>query len=263
MNVLIINLATATERLEFQQEQMARLNLSYQVMQAVTVEQIKPQAYRDLGHGWERPLRKTELACFLSHHNAWQTVKKCQAPMLIIEDDAVLVRQTPLILASLEIQTACDLVNLEVRSRKKIVGKALPLLPHFKLLPLYQDRTGAAAYVLWPSGAEILTQKAQNECPALADNFIASTYPLRRYQIEPAAAIQLDQCECYGIKPALITQSFIEAEIKPYHDSEGLWEGLTYKGRQIRSKLQSSYQHISTFWRSEERHIDLNPQNFQ
>jgi len=266
MKVLIINLAAATERLAFQEQQMVRLNLPYQVMQAIHTEQIKPQTYQALAHGWERPLRVTELACFLSHHNAWQAVQKAQEPMLIIEDDALLAKQTPQLLSALATQKDCDLVTLEVRSRKKLLGKQPINWPDFSLWPLYQERTGAAAYVLWPSGAAILLDKVQNAPPALADAFISSTYKLRSFQVEPAAAIQLGQCTAYGIKPELLTDSFIDAELKPRprreHLSNRLLEQIAYRSRRLYAQLRLVGRKLSLLGRSEQREIVLNKGDF-
>lgn len=64
MQVLIINLARSTERLAFQQKQFARLGLSFQRLDAVSVDEISEEVYQRLGFGWQRPLRKVEVACF-------------------------------------------------------------------------------------------------------------------------------------------------------------------------------------------------------
>ena len=68
-----------------------------------------------------------------------------------------------------------------------------------KLLRLYQDRTGAAGYILWPSGANKLIQLEKNSGIGLADAHITACHALKAYQVEPSPIIQLDQCKDYGI----------------------------------------------------------------
>jgi glycosyl transferase family 25 len=68
-----------------------------------------------------------------------------------------------------------------------------------KLLRLYQDRTGAAGYILWPSGANKLIQLEKNSGIALADAHITACHALKAFQVEPSPIIQLDQCEDYKI----------------------------------------------------------------
>lgn len=262
MHVLIINLAEASDRLAFQQKQMLRLGLDYEVMRAISTQHISDQTYLQLSTGWERPLRRTEVACFLSHHKAWQLVVKRQQPTLILEDDALLSRYTPVILAMLEQHTDCDLVSLEVRSRQKIVGQGEPLIEDFQLLPLYQDRTGAAAYVLWPQGAQYLLDKAKKTPPGLADAFISSTYQLRSFQVEPAAAIQLDQCEAYQVFNTLPTFSSISAERKPEGTYANRLQQLRFYQRRAASQLRMGWRQISQLGKSEKRLIKLRPDDF-
>jgi len=131
MNVLIINLAEATDRLAFQQKQMLRLGLNYEVLKAISTTYINETTHCQLSMGWERPLRRTELACFLSHHKAWQWVLKKNQPTLILEDDALLSRYTPILLNLLAKRDDCDLITLEVRGRQKIVGEGETLIDEF------------------------------------------------------------------------------------------------------------------------------------
>jgi glycosyl transferase family 25 len=262
MNVLIINLAEATDRLSFQEKQMLRLDLDYEILRAVSVQHISEATHYQLSMGWERPLRRTELACFLSHHKAWQVVLKKKQPMLILEDDALLSRYSAVLLKMLEQRNDCDLISLEVRGRQKIVGERQALVEDFSLMPLYQDRTGAAAYILWPSGAQILLDKAKATPPALADAFISSTYQLRCLQIEPAAAIQLDQCEAYEVNNTLKTISSISTEAKPDLTYASPLENLRFQARRLGSQYRLGMRRIQTMGKGERRFIKLRPEDF-
>lgn len=67
MDVLIINLARSTGRMEFQRSQMAALGLECRRIEAVTADaaaQARPETYWER---WERPMRPAERACLLSH----------------------------------------------------------------------------------------------------------------------------------------------------------------------------------------------------
>ena len=263
MQILVINLPESTDRLEFQKQQMKRLGLDYEVMRAVSTSHVHERAHYHLALGWERPLRKAEIACYLSHHKAWQMVLKRNKPALILEDDALLSRHTPILLNELEKHTDRDLVTLEVRGRKKIVDKkSQTLLGDYKLIPLYQDRTGAAGYVLWPSGAKILLSKAKSISPGLADAFISSTYELRAFQVEPAAIIQLDQCEHYGVLNRIETRSSISKEEKPEMAYIPLREKVNFRKRRAVSQLRMGWRHFSVMNHSIKRRIELQTDDF-
>ncbi len=262
MHVLLINLPAARDRLAFQQAQLSHLGLSYTVLPAVPACELDDPGHRRLTMGWERPLRLAELSCYLSHHAAWTRVAGQPHPMLVLEDDALLARQTPQLLAALRQRNDCDLVTLEVRSRKKIVGKPRPLDGDRTLLPLYQDRTGAAAYVLWPAGARVLLEKAQSTAPGLADEFIASTYALRAFQVEPAAAIQLDQCQAYGVHDAPATASTISSQRRPLSTDLSRLEALPFHWRRFAAQLRMGVRFLSVLHKGRRRDVALRPADF-
>lgn len=215
MKIYIINLLKATERRIFQEQQMQTLGLidNVEFLEAISVDKLE-NIHPNLLMGWERPLRLAELACYQSHLHAWQKVLSTQTPALILEDDALLASNIKDLLDTLENIKHYNYITLETRNRKKLLGKAVPLTNNYSISRLYQDRTGAAAYILYPLGAKILVDKAEKTSPALADAFISSTYELNAYQIEPAAAIQIDQCENYNILAPISVYSFISTENK-------------------------------------------------
>ena len=263
MHILLINLPEATGRLKFQQKQMQRLGLEFDIIRAVSTRYVHEQAHQQMAFGWERPLRKTEVACYLSHQKAWQAIADLNQPALILEDDALLSRHVPALLQALEKRNNCDLVTLEVRGRKKIVAKnKRPLLGEYHLVELYQDRTGAAGYVLWPSGAKTLLEKANKQPPALADAFISSTYELRASQVEPAAIIQLDQCQVYGVINRFKTQSSISNEVKLNPDYLSRREKFHFRKRRILSQLRMGWRQLSVSLRSVKRPIALHSDDF-
>jgi glycosyl transferase family 25 len=200
VQIFVINLPDAVKRRKLQKDQLTKLGLEYKILDATSVEDISEATYKKHYFDWQRPLRKTEVACYFSHRSAWDRVIKSQMPALILEDDAILSIFLPELLERLNGIKNADLINLENRGRKKFVSRSyVDIECNSKLLRLYQDRTGAAGYILWPSGANKLIQLEKNSGIGLADAHITACHALKAYQVEPSPIIQLDQCKEYGI----------------------------------------------------------------
>ena len=209
LKCLVINLDHQVDRMNFMRTQLNNLGLEFHRLPGIKPEEanlLRNEAYWGT---WERPLKKTERACLLSHVTAWKKVSDEDFPWLILEDDAMLSKHTPQILTSLQKIRQFDHLTVEVRNRQKLVSKdpSLTLINH-KVFRLYQDRSGAAAYILWPTGARKLLKNVYNQA-GLADAIICHSYHLNSYQIEPACAVQLDSVEKYGLKAPLKTRSSI------------------------------------------------------
>lgn len=262
MKILIINLALSTDRLKFQQEQLTSLGLAFERLEATSTTSLKKPADNQL-LGWERPLRLVELACYLSHKSAWERVCEVNEPVLILEDDALLSKHCKKVLKSLENRSDADLITLEIRSRKKIIsreGEELSLT--HKLYKLFQDRTGAAGYILWPSGAKKLLEKANVSSPALADAFISSCYSLSAFQVEPAVIIQLDQCSSYDMVNKHSTHSTISSHNKPSTKQLGIFLVFLFRLKRIKSQLKMGLRQLSVIFSGEKRHIKLVKKHF-
>ncbi len=200
MKIFIINLPSAIERRQFQEEQMSKLDLDYEILKATSIGDISDETYDKHYFDWQRPLKNTEVACYFSHRSVWQKIIDNNMPALILEDDALLSKYTPDILNSISELFHIDLVQLEIRGRKKLIkDHGNKISSTHTLYRLYQDRTGAAGYVLWPSGAKKLLEHESVYGIGLADANIASCYNIKSYQVEPAAIIQLDQCHYYSM----------------------------------------------------------------
>ena len=257
MDVLIINLARSTGRMEFQRGQMAALGLECRRIEAVTADaaaQARPETYWER---WERPMRPAERACLLSHVAAWERIAKTGRPALILEDDAVLSRRVPALLLALEAMPGTEHVTLEVRKRRKLLGRAArPVIPGIVLRRLYQDRSGAAAYVLSPSGAAKLLARARRG-GALADALICRSYELESWQVEPACAVQLDRCEAYGIAAPIATASTIDG-----NGTAARSTGAGYRLRRILAQLRMGWRQVSRALVAERREVALDPSDF-
>jgi len=259
MKTLVINLIDARDRRSFQQEQLSFYGLDYEFLNAVSIHDISYNTYQTHYQDWQRPLKKTEVACYYSHRSAWLRVIKDNQPILIMEDDALISKHLASLLVTLEQIKDADLVNLENRGRKKFVSKiAKPIGNHTKLLKLYQDRTGAACYILWPSGAKKLLECENNKGIALADAHITACHQINAFQVEPAAAIQLDYCEHYQIKNPTY-QSLAESSVSSSYNKKGHW---LFWIRRLYNQFKLGLRQLSLVGRAQRRFIDINPRDF-
>ena len=259
MQIFVINLPSATERSKLQKNQLTKLNLEYKILDATSAEDISEDTYKKHYFDWQRPLRKTEVACYYSHKSAWNRVIKSKKPALILEDDAILSILLPELLTSLnEIQNT-DLINLENRSRKKFVSRSyVDIACQSKLLRLYQDRTGAAGYILWPSGAKKLIQFEKNRGIGLADAHITACHSLKTYQVEPSPIIQLDQCKEYGVTNSY-TNVISKSTVSAGHKYKG---SIYFMMKRALSQLKLALRQLFILTKSQRRYISIRNSDF-
>lgn len=188
---LVINVADVTHRREFQAEQLARLGLPAEFLNAITPQDIPPHILKQRMHSWARPLRPTEVACLLSHRAAWERTIQNGVPTLILEDDAVLSDDLPKVLGYLGRMTGVHYVNVEALNHKKVLSRQRQPVPksRFSLSLLVRNRGGAGAYLLWPDGAKLLLAYTEKLSP-LADSALMLSPGIVCLQLEPAASTQ-------------------------------------------------------------------------
>ena len=259
MQILVINLPSAIERRQFQKDQLTKLGLEYKILDATSVKDISEATYKKHYFDWQRPLRKTEVACYFSHRSAWDRVIKSRKPALILEDDALLSLCVPELLDNLNDIENSDLINLENAYRKKFVSRShIDISCNSKLLRLYQDRNGAAGYILWPTGAKKLIQLEKNSGIGLADAHITSCYTLKAYQVEPSPIIQLAQCENYGISNTY-SQTVSKSTVSGHNNYKG---GFYFTMKKLFSHLKLAFWQMYIIIKSQRRHIKLRNSDF-
>ena len=260
MNILVISLPSAKERRNFQQEQLSKLGLDFKFLDATSTNDINKTTYKQHYQDWQRPLKETEVACYYSHRHAWDSVIQSNQPILILEDDALLSKCVPELLKDLSKITDADLINLENRGRKKFVSKSSEAIAcNSKLLRLYQDRTGAAGYALWPSGAKKLIQCENKKGIALADAHITDCNNLISYQVEPSPIIQLDHCEYYGVDDHA-SPSISSSTVSSANNSKGNW---FFWIRRMHFQIKLGLRQLMLITKSERRYIAIKKQEFK
>jgi glycosyl transferase family 25 len=260
MKIYIINLASAIKRKEFQKQQLAKLNLiDYEFFNAISSDDIDNKTHKKHYYDWQRPLRKTEFACYFSHKILWQKIIKNDQPALILEDDVLLSKYTPELLRNLSNKKGIDLINLENGGRKKFVSKSnIDIGCNSELLHLYQDRSGAAGYILWPEGAKKLIQCEKKQGIALADAHITSCYSLNAYQIEPTPIIQLDQCSYYKINNTHSEKVF-SSTISHCNNPQG---NLYFRMKRVYFQIKLGLRQLLLLTKSDRRYVKLKKEDF-
>jgi glycosyl transferase family 25 len=259
VQIFVINLPCSIERRRLQKDQLTKLGLAYKILDATTVEDISDNTYKKHYYDWQRPLRKTEVACYFSHRAAWNRVIKSNKPALILEDDAIMSRLLPELLHSLNTIENTDLINLENRSRKKFVSRSsIDIGYNSKLLRLYQDRTGAAGYILWPSGAKKLTLLEKNKGIGLADAHITSCHSLKAFQVEPSPIIQLDQCKDYGVNNIYLSV-ISKSTVSNNHNYKG---GIYFFIKRLYYQFKLALRQLYILTKSQRRYIIIKKSDF-
>ena len=259
MDTLVISLTNAKERRDFQQNQLSKLGLEFEFLDATSIHDLNEATYKQHYQDWQRPLKTTEVACYYSHRQAWDRVIQFNKPVLILEDDALLSKCVPELLKDFADKENTDLINLENRARKKFVSRSGEHIAcNSKLLRLYQDRTGAAGYILWPSGAKKLIQCEERKGIALADAHITACNNLTVYQVEPSPIIQLDHCEYYDIKNP-ISNNASDSSVSSRNNPKG---GVFFWLRRIYSQVTLGIRQLILIIKSERRYISIKRRDF-
>ena len=260
IDILVISLPSAKERRCFQKNQLAKLDLKFSFLDATSVDNIDEIIYKQHCQDWQRPLKKTEVACYYSHRHAWNRVIQSNQPVLILEDDALLSKCVPELLKEFTNKENADFINLENRGRKKFVSKSGESIAcNSKILRLYQDRTGAAGYILWPSGAKKLIQCEKKKGIALADAHITACNSLNAYQVEPSPIIQLDQCAYYGIENPVDIKT-LESSVSSRNNSKGGW---FFRFKRIYSQVKLGLRQLILLTKFERRYIEIKKYDFK
>lgn len=250
MKALFINLEHEETRRDFQIAQAARLGLELHRIPAVTRDTVSPPPDAAYWQRWQRPLRHAEMATLLSHRAAWRHVMQVQTPCLILEDDAWLMPSSATFLTSVVTLNGIDHLSLEVRNRFKILGK--PHSGHPGIRRLFLDRTGAAAYLLWPDGAQKLIART-DAIPGLADAVLMETPGLQSWQADPAQAIQIDMAVHYGLTPPIPVASAISDTARPERGA------MPFRLRRLKENLRLSARMLNLALGAERRKVPLVP----
>ncbi|MDY6485767.1 glycosyltransferase family 25 protein [Acinetobacter faecalis] len=265
MKILLINLDKSTDRLEQQKNQFNELGLEFERLPAVSIHDFSDDEYKKMAFNGQRPMKQSELACFLSHKKAWEYVIELNQPCVVLEDDAVLVKDFKKIIDDFDQLTDIDYINLEVHGRKKTVAihaRYSVADNSYNLLEIFIDRSGTGGYVLYPTGAQILLDFMAKRAIGLSDEFIHSCYELKAYQIEPAALLQSDKCLEYNVSCAYMHTSVIAQEKNNFNFNLSPTEKTQFKVRRIKAQVNLGLRQLKCLNKGVKREIVVDPKRF-
>lgn len=263
ISALVINLASATARWKFQQQQLEMLNIAHQRIEATTTDDLTNEEYERWANDWQRKLRRTEVACFLSHYRVWQHIVKEKKAFLVLEDDALLSQYLPEVLKVIENEKSIDYdhITFETRGRKKLIAKQSTLdSEHFSLHTLYLDKTGAAAYMLTPTGAKKLLDEVDKKGAGLADALLCLTKSLKKLQTVPALAIQMDMAGHYkmhNLELPSVAKSNISTKSNSKPMPNTLSDKLIFKSKRLAAQLDMGI--VQAKYSSQSNYIEITP----
>lgn len=251
--VHIITLATATARRAFQQRQALRLDFSPIWHRAMGVDDFGDDIHFENAFSWQRPLKKTEVGCFLSHFKIWEKVAFGFGPIVILEDDVVLSDGWGEVIDELATLKDVDCINLEAVGKKQ-VGKSRQI-GRWCIKRMYLNSSGAGAYLLWPSGAQKLVARYAKEGAALADAFINEAKEFEVWQLDPAIVIQMCMLPYYGL-PAMeegVSQIAREQFASPTPSNLAL--RVKMKWRRIKGEIQKGVRRLGVLVGHQRKYI--------
>jgi glycosyl transferase family 25 len=246
-SIYIISLVCAHQRRSYQEAQSGRLGFKPIWHPATSVNDIDDEIFLKNAFSWQRPLSKTEVACFMSHLELWRIIALSDQPAIILEDDVMLSSDWFNEVKSLSLADDADYICLETWG-KKILGKSRAI-NNLKLHKLLLNSAGAAAYLIWPSGAKILLERFSKHGMALTDAFINQIKGWSAWQLSPANAVQLNVSVNFGLKPPFDSPSLIAREKNLPPSPPSLSIIFKMKLRRIVGEFRKIYIKIIYFFR--------------
>lgn len=257
----IITLASAHRRREFQRQQAERLGFEPVWHPAVGIQDISDEFFQANSFRWRRPLKKTEMGCFLSHLSLWHVIEKSGKPGVVLEDDAILGANWVADLQALSQLQDVDYVCLETW-KNKILSAEIQT-GHLKLRRIHLNSAGAAGYMLWPSGATRLIEQYAAIGPGLADGFINNIDDWRAWQLVPANVIQLCVAPLYGMVPPEDPQSLISNAATQSTPMPDFGLQVRMKLRRVLGELRKAKINLGVFAGRSRTHVPFQSQPFQ
>lgn len=267
MKIYLINLDKSTDRLQSQHEQFDKLDMTFERVSATSIDDISDDYYQKVGFDWQRPLKKTEVACISSHIKLWEKIANQNEPCVILEDDAILIKNFKNIISDIvQMNLLCDYINLEAHAHKRKLLSYKPIYslakhPH-ELYRIILDKSGTGGYILYPSGAKKLLAHLNNRAMGLADEFIFSCHELIKYQIEPAILLQSDQCQSYGITHIDAHTSVINKNNTQINPEISPSNKLRFKYRRIVGQIKLGITQLQLANSGIKREVKVNPELF-
>lgn len=156
--IYYINLASRPDRRAFMEDQLARLGLKSERIEAVTPADIpEDDIARFCDNTRSAYLRANQLACSMSHEKAWGTMLAAgHERAVVMEDDSFLSALLPAFLGELD-SVVCDILRFETPSRKvRVLPPVSHVGPSIALRPFRSTLPGCSGYIIGRRAANAL-----------------------------------------------------------------------------------------------------------
>ena len=196
--VYVLNLARSTARLAHMQSELARLDVPFQRIAAVAAEDVaKHEDYAHIPPQELRPWTRGELACLLTHREAWKCIAAGSAPFgAVLEDDLHIHGSFRDALLGSQLPPDADIVKLETTnvvvqtSRRRFVISS----SSFHLRRMRGVSHGSGAYVISRSCAARAVNALSTFSLPVDDCLFGEGHSLGatlvKYQQVPASIVQ-------------------------------------------------------------------------
>jgi GR25 family glycosyltransferase involved in LPS biosynthesis len=194
MNILIISRRSEKSRRGLQSQQMERLGLEFEFLDAFEASDLSDDHCQNAANHWPSPTPRHDIACFVSHRSAWQKIVERNERSLILEDDAVLSNDISHVLETIE-QRNDDwncAYDLEFAPRPHILSKSCFWTDQksgYRAKRIFQNRLGLAGYIIGPAAAKKMLEDTKTF--SLVESYFWDRPWLTAYQVEPAPVVQL------------------------------------------------------------------------
>lgn len=192
--IKVINLEGSHERRIFMEEQLARLELKYEFVNAVdgrnlSEKDLEKYSIRDSLKSMGRELSNGEIACALSHIKIWnQLIDEKIERVLVLEDDALIGKALLGVLNCIE-SFPEDWEYINFVTDWKLIPFGKPIHDIYRMARIKGTSNRSTVYLINYKGAEKLL-KAAFPIRMPVDNLVGRTKytDLRIYSIHPQVA---------------------------------------------------------------------------
>lgn len=223
LKAYLINLDRSKERLQRMYQQFEKAGLVFERVAAIDGKTLSDDEVANvkLNLGWEQPLNRSELGCFLSHRKCLeQIVQSGEQFAAVFEDDVKFSGTAKQFFRSdTWIPSDADLIKLETHGRKVLMDKPVTVIAgEYSIARLRSQNILAAGY--------IISAKCAASLLARMDDAVA---PMDHFLFTPACGF-FNDLTIYQVSPVICDQAGLESTLSgdraQHHQSPPVWKKI-------------------------------------
>lgn len=168
IDIFVVNLEHSVERKNFISEQLDSLNVNYQIFPAINGrESVHPvlDMYDDqLSQTYRcKSLSKGQLGCYASHYLLWEKCVELNKPIIIIEDDILIDKQSFAEFYNLapNLNSQYEFIRLNAHRRRKATFQTIENVNNLSIYRASKGHMSTMGYFLTPAGAKKFLQNSK------------------------------------------------------------------------------------------------------